>query len=292
MQLDKHERNKLIGKILKSTDTTYSDNPELISRLSEFKEKSIPMSSKEIKYRQRQPIVEGIILGTFIASAVLLVASNIQKLKAGWILSGSLIAFNLILLISNNLLGNKFKQKEHVNPVINANHQTPDLDDKYVHYIFENDSIFKVIINRKHLLKLRIKLRFCHLLGKDKQVSEILHDYPNFIRLLDTLSKAAGDWHEKEVEVGNAPDLMIAQVKTVIYWDVDVTKLSNFKTIAHQILDNLDKIENKIDTNIIGPSVNDIADEIIKSGDSDLMKLLPQNVRNKYADKILNDAIK
>lgn len=71
-----------------------------------------------------------------------------------------------------------------------------------------------------------------------------------------------------------------------------MTKLSNFKTIAHQILDDLDKIENKIDTNIIGPSVNDIADEIIKSGDSDLMKLLPQNVRNKYADKILNDAIK
>ena len=70
MQLDKHERNKLIGKILKSTDTTYSDNPELISRLSEFKEKSIPMSNDEVKYRQRQPIVEGIILGTFIASAV------------------------------------------------------------------------------------------------------------------------------------------------------------------------------------------------------------------------------
>ena len=46
------------------------------------------------------------------------------------------------------------------------------------------------------------------------------------------------------------------------------------------------------DTNIISPSVNDIADEIIKSGDSDLMKLLPQNVRNKYANKILNDAMK
>ena len=43
---------------------------------------------------------------------------------------------------------------------------------------------------------------------------------------------------------------------------------------------------------IISPSVNDIADEIIKSGDSDLMKLLPQNVRNKYANKILNYAIK
>lgn len=250
------------------------------------------MSNDEVKYRQRQPIIEGIILGTFIASSILLVASNIQKSKAGWILSGSLIAFNLILLISNNLLGNKFKQKEHVNPVINGNHQTPDLDEKYAHYIFENDSIFKVIINRKHLLKLRIKLRFCHLLGKDKQVSKILDDYPNFIRRLDTLSKAAGDWHEKEVEVGNAPDLMIAQVKTVIYWDVDVTKFSNFKTIAHQILDDLDKIENKIDTNIISPSVNDIADEIIKSGDSDLMKLLPQNVRNNYANKILNDAIK
>ena len=35
MQLDKHERNKLIGKILKSTAKDYSDNPELISRLSE-----------------------------------------------------------------------------------------------------------------------------------------------------------------------------------------------------------------------------------------------------------------
>lgn len=45
MQLDKHERNKLIGKILKSTDKDYSDNPELISRLFEFKEKSIPMSN-------------------------------------------------------------------------------------------------------------------------------------------------------------------------------------------------------------------------------------------------------
>lgn len=85
---------------------------------------------------------------------------------------------------------------------------------------------------------------------------------------------------------------MIAQVKTVIYSDVNVTKLSNFKTIAHQILDDLDKIENKIDTNIIGPNVNDIADEIIRSDDSDLMKLLPQKVRNKYANKILNDAIK
>lgn len=49
MQLDKHERNKLIGKILKSTDTDYSDNPELISRLSEFKEKSIPMGNDAIK---------------------------------------------------------------------------------------------------------------------------------------------------------------------------------------------------------------------------------------------------
>ena len=71
MQLDKHERNKLIGKILKSTNKDYRDNPELISRLSAFKEKSIPISSKEIKYRQRQPIIEGIILGTFIASTVL-----------------------------------------------------------------------------------------------------------------------------------------------------------------------------------------------------------------------------
>ena len=70
MQLDKHERNKLIGKILKSTAKDYNDNPELISRLSEFKEKSIPISSEEIKYCQRQPIIEGIILGTFIASAV------------------------------------------------------------------------------------------------------------------------------------------------------------------------------------------------------------------------------
>lgn len=155
---------------------------------------------------------------------------------------------------------------------------------------FDNDAILNVVLDKSVIADWQMKLKFLKEIGRQKEVVKIFTDNPRFMALVKTLDKAAGKRKTGTFITLDHDDLYKSTSQTE--YEVDVTKLKDYPQIATEIKCELHEIEQKVENEILKPDLNAIFAYIMQSDNPDLVSYLPIMIREKYANRLLENVLK
>lgn len=155
---------------------------------------------------------------------------------------------------------------------------------------FNNDTILNVVLDKSVIADWQVKLNFLKEIGRQKEVVKIFTDNPRFMALVKTLDKAAGKRKTETFITLDHDDLYKSTSQTE--YEVDVTKLKDYPQIATEIKCELHEIEQKVENEILKPDLNAIFAYIMQSDNPDLVSYLPIMIREKYANRLLENVLK
>lgn len=155
---------------------------------------------------------------------------------------------------------------------------------------FNGDAILNVVLDKSVIDDWQTKLKFLKEIGRQKEVVKIFTDNPRFMALVKTLDKAAGKRKTETFITLDHDDLYKSTSQTE--YEVDVTKLKDYPQIAAEIKCELHEIEQKVENEILKPDLNAIFAYIMQSDNPDLVSYLPIMIREKYANRLLENVLK
>lgn len=155
---------------------------------------------------------------------------------------------------------------------------------------FNDDAILNVVLDKSVIDDWQMKLKFLKEIGRQKEVVKIFTDNPRFMALVKTLDKAAGKRKTETFITLDHDDLYKSTSQTE--YEVDVTKLKDYPQIATEIKCELHEIEQKVENEILKPDLNAIFAYIMQSDNPDLVSYLPIMIREKYANRLLENVLK